>query len=244
MLNIVDKNKFGRSVNFNFDNIENVKEIVEDVACRHESAVYEYIEKFEGIDIFSSNYNLWTNKNQIKKHSIFSNKELENDILIAKENIEKFHKTEIEQSHIFVEEDYMLGQKIVPLDSVACYVPGGKAFYPSSLLMTVIPAKIAGVKEVIVLTPAQKNGVIRKEILQISCLLGVDAIISAGGAHGIAYAAYGSYDKKSFKGVNKIVGPGNTWVTLAKKLVYGKVDIDMLAGPSEILVVAEKSANT
>lgn len=245
LLNIVDKSYFYRKPSFDFSNMGDVANIVDDVVRRREEAVLEYVAKFEGIDVDSdsSQYSLWVGKDEIAKHSVFSNKELEKDILLAKENIERFHKTEIEHSKILARDDFMLGQKIVPLDSVACYVPGGKAFYPSSLMMTVLPAKIAGVKNIIVITPPQKDGTIRKELLEISCLLGVDAIIAAGGAHAIAYAAYGSQNREHFSGVNKIVGPGNSWVTLAKKLVYGVCDIDMLAGPSEILVVADKTAN-
>ncbi len=245
LLNIFDKSSFIRKASFDFSNIEDVANIVDDVAKRHEKALFEYVAKFEGIDVDSdcSKYSLWVGKDEIAKHGSFSNKELEKDILFAKENIERFHKTEIEHSKIVAEPDFLLGQKIVPLDSVGCYVPGGKAFYPSSLMMTVLPAKIAGVKNIIVITPPQKDGTIRKELLEISCLLGVDAIIAAGGAHAIAYAAYGSENQEFFSGVNKIVGPGNSWVTLAKKLVYGVCDIDMLAGPSEILVVADKTAN-
>ena len=245
MLNIVAKDKFIRNASLDYSRIMEVSTIVDDVRYRYERALYEYIEKFENIDVVGkdSKYKLWIDKEEINKHSTFTDKELEYDLLIAKANIERFHKTEIEHSKILTGEDYLLGQKIVPMDSVACYVPGGKAFYPSSLLMTVIPAKMAGVKKVIVLTPAQKDGTIRREILELSYLLGVDAIIASGGAHGIAYAAYGSHDNLFFKGVNKIVGPGNMWVTLAKKLVYGVCDIDMLAGPSEILIVADHSAN-
>ena len=245
MLNIVAKDKFIRNASLDYSRIMEVSTIVDDVRYRYERALYEYIEKFENIDVVGkdSKYKLWIDKEEINKHSTFADKELEYDLLIAKANIERFHKTEIEHSKILTGEDYLLGQKIVPMDSVACYVPGGKAFYPSSLLMTVIPAKMAGVKKVIVLTPAQKDGTIRREILELSYLLGVDAIIASGGAHGIAYAAYGSHDNLFFKGVNKIVGPGNMWVTLAKKLVYGVCDIDMLAGPSEILIVADHSAN-
>ncbi len=245
LLNIVDKSSFVRKATFDFSNMDAVASIVNDVAKRHEKAVFEYVEKFEGIDVGGDNskYSLWVDKDEIAKHSTFSNKELEKDILLAKENIERFHKTEIEHSKIQTGQDFLLGQKIVPLDSVGCYVPGGKAFYPSSLMMTVLPAKIAGVKNIIVITPPQKDGTIRKELLEISSMLGVDSIIAAGGAHAIAYAAYGSENQEFFSGVNKIVGPGNSWVTLAKKLVYGVCDIDMLAGPSEILVVADKSAN-
>ncbi len=245
LLNIVDKSYFYRKPSFDFSNMEDVAKIVSDVKTCHEKALLEYVAKFEGIDIDSnsSKYSLWIDKDEINKHSSFSNKELEADILLAKENIERFHKTEIEHSKILTGQDFLLGQKIVPLDSVGCYVPGGKAFYPSSLMMTVLPAKIAGVKNIVVITPPQKDGTIRKELLEISCLLGVDVIIAAGGAHAIAYAAYGSENQDFFSGVNKIVGPGNSWVTLAKKLVYGVCDIDMLAGPSEILVVADKSAN-
>ncbi len=245
ILNIVEPSNFIRKASFDFSNMQDVANIVDDVSKRHEKALFEYVAKFEGIDVDSdcSKYSLWIDKDEINKHSIFSNKELEADILLAKENIERFHKTEIEHSKILPGQDFLLGQKIVPLDSVGCYVPGGKAFYPSSLMMTVLPAKIAGVKNIVVITPAQKDGTIRKELLEISCLLGVDEIIAAGGAHGIAYAAYGSENQEFFGGVNKIVGPGNSWVTLAKKLVYGVCDIDMLAGPSEILVVADKTAN-
>lgn len=238
MLKHVKKKNFVRNSSIDTTYLNNVEKIVEDVKKRKEKAVIEYAKKFDAKN--AKNFTLVIGRETIEKSTYIPDKKINDAILFAKENIMSFHKCEKENSTLCQREDSLLGQMVTPMDRVACYVPGGKAFYPSSVLMTVIPAKIAGVKEIIIITPSDIEGRVRKEIVYLAKILGAHQIVSAGGAHAIAYAAYGG---DNFKKVDKIVGPGNMWVTLAKKLVYGVCDIDMLAGPSEILIVADESAN-
>ncbi|MBB5182334.1 histidinol dehydrogenase [Catenisphaera adipataccumulans] len=159
----------------------------------------------------------------------------------AKKNIEYFHRAQVRQSYILQKEKGIyLGQRVLPLDSVGIYVPGGRAQYPSSVLMNAIPAHVAGVKRIVMVTPPDENGSIHPNIAFAAQLAGVTEIYKIGGAQAIAALAYGT---QQIPAVDKIVGPGNIFVAAAKKLVYGKVDIDMIAGPSEILVVADEKAN-
>ena len=159
----------------------------------------------------------------------------------AAANIEKFHKQEIpEEWNIEVREGITAGQIVRPINSVGCYIPGGRAAYPSTILMTVIPAKIAGVKKIICCSPPQKDGKIGDAILVAAHLAGADEIYKVGGAQAIGAMAYST---ESIPKVEKIVGPGNIFVTAAKKLVYGEVDIEFPAGPSEVLILADKTAN-
>lgn len=238
MLKHVEKKNFIRNSSIDTAHLNDVEKIVEDVKKRKEEAVVEYAKKFDAKN--AKNFTLVIDKETIEKSTYIPDKKINDAILFAKENIMSFHKCEKENSILCQREDSLLGQMVTPMDRVACYVPGGKAFYPSSVLMTVLPAKIAGVREIIIITPSDIEGRVREEIVYLAKILGVHQIVSAGGAHAIAYAAYGG---DNFKKVDKIVGPGNMWVTLAKKLVYGVCDIDMLAGPSEILIVADESAN-
>lgn len=162
-------------------------------------------------------------------------------MLNAVENITAFHRRQMRVGFCMTKENgVMLGQRVRGLDRVGIYVPGGTAAYPSSVLMNAIPAKIAGVKEIIMLTPPMKDGSVNKDILVAASLCGVDRIYLAGGAQAIAAMAYGT---EEIPKVSKIVGPGNIFVATAKKLLYGTVDIDMIAGPSEILILADKTAN-
>lgn len=159
----------------------------------------------------------------------------------AKANIEFFHKNQLRENFELTRENgIILGQKFTPIKRAGIYVPGGTAAYPSTVLMNAIPAKIAGVKEIIMTTPADKCGRIKDEILAAAHLCGVDKIFKCGGAQAIAAMAYGT---ESIPAADKIVGPGNIFVALAKRLVFGKVSIDMIAGPSEILVIADETAN-
>jgi len=159
----------------------------------------------------------------------------------AHANIYTYHMKQKRQSFVETQENgVILGQKIKGLQRVGVYVPGGTAAYPSSVLMNVIPAKIAGVGEIIMITPPQKGGEVDKNILAAAKIAGVDRIFSVGGAHGVAALAYGT---ASIPMVDKIVGPGNIYVATAKKLLFGTVDIDMVAGPSEILIMADQTAN-
>lgn len=159
----------------------------------------------------------------------------------AKENIELYHKEQKSKGFILNKDNGVyLGQRVLPLESVGVYVPGGTAAYPSSVLMNVIPAKVAGVKNIIMVTPPSKDGGINPYIGAAAKIAGVDTIYKVGGAQAIAALAYGT---ETIEKVDKIVGPGNIFVATAKKLVFGKVDIDMIAGPSEILIVADEDAN-
>jgi histidinol dehydrogenase len=157
----------------------------------------------------------------------------------AARNIEEYHRNQIQNSYVVTKDGVVMGQRVLPLERAALYVPGGTAAYPSTVLMNAIPAKIAGVKEITVLTPPKKDG-IKPEIIAAAKICGIDKIIKAGGVQAVAAAAYGT---ESIKKNDKIVGPGNIYVAAAKKLVYGDADIDMIAGPSEILIIADKTAN-
>lgn len=159
----------------------------------------------------------------------------------AAENIRKFHTAQKRQSFIINDTDgVVMGQKIIPVDRAGLYVPGGTAAYPSTVLMDAIPAKIAGVKEVVMVTPPSKDGKVNPAILAAASVAGVDKIFKVGGAQAIAALAYGT---ESIPKVDKIVGPGNAFVAEAKKQVFGQVSIDMIAGPSEILIVADGKTN-
>lgn len=167
--------------------------------------------------------------------------EFVNSMLNAVENITDFHNRQKSQSFVNPKENgVILGQRVRGLERVGLYVPGGTAAYPSSVLMNAIPAKIAGVKEIIMVTPPLKDGTPNKDILVAAALCGVDRIFLSGGAQAIAALAYGT---EEIPKVDKIVGPGNIFVATAKKLLYGMVDIDMIAGPSEILVLADETAD-
>lgn len=167
--------------------------------------------------------------------------EFVNSLLNAQENIADFHNRQREQGFINAKENgVILGQRIRGLERVGLYVPGGTAAYPSSVLMNAIPAKIAGVKEIIMVTPPLKDGTPNKDILVAAAICGVDRVFMSGGAQAIAALAYGT---EEIPKCDKIVGPGNIFVATAKKLLYGIVDIDMIAGPSEILVMADKTAD-
>ncbi len=159
----------------------------------------------------------------------------------ARDNIEAFHRHQLREGFRFEKEKgIVLGQKYSPIRRVGIYVPGGTAAYPSTVLMNTVPAKIAGVEEIIMTTPAGRDGKVAPEILAAARLCGVSRVFRCGGAQAIAALAYGT---QSIPPVDKIVGPGNIFVALAKKLVFGKVSIDMIAGPSEILIIADASAN-
>jgi len=154
------------------------------------------------------------------------------------QNVRDFHHKQIEHSRWFNREQSILGEMITPLDSVAVYVPGGRASYPSSVIMTVVPAQIAGVKKILLLTPPNSKGMVAPDVLAVAHHLGINTIVRAGGAQAIAAVAFGT---ESIPRVDKVVGPGNIYVTVAKKLLYGVVGIDSLAGPSEVVIIADQS---
>ncbi|PQL21840.1 histidinol dehydrogenase [Veillonella sp. T34266-5] len=213
-----------------------VYDIIENVRANGDAALREYSEKFDGVklDDFKVEQSIidaaWDNLPEDLKHAL----------LVAKKNITEFHSREIEQGFVDMDTPGITrGQKVTPLARVGLYVPGGTAAYPSTIMMTALPAKIAGVKEIIMVTPPQKDG-INPAVLGAAKLAGVDAVYQVGGAQGVAALAYGT---EQIPKVDKIVGPGNIYVATAKRQVFGQVDIDMIAGPSEIGVIADESAN-
>lgn len=214
-----------------------VTDILNNVKQNGDDAVREYTLKFDGH--MPSNF-------EISREEIDSSPDkCDRDFILAlykaADNIRDFHARQKQQSWLEPKQNgVILGQRIRGLKRVGVYVPGGTAAYPSSVLMNVIPAKIAGVKEIVMVTPPQKDGTANPDILAAAKIAGVDRVFLMGGAQAVAALAYGT---QSVPKVDKIVGPGNIFVATAKKLLYGTVDIDMIAGPSEILIVADKSAN-
>lgn len=216
---------------------EIVSEIIDNVKENGDKAVKDYTLKFDGklpeyyevpLDVI---HDAMTNADET----------FVNALLNAMENITEFHNRQKEQSFIDAKGNgCILGQRVRGLDRVGLYVPGGTAAYPSSVLMNAVPAKIAGVKEIIMVTPPGKDGKPNPDILTAAAIVGVDRVFMCGGAQAIAALAYGT---EEIPKVDKIVGPGNIFVATAKKLLYGKVDIDMIAGPSEILIVADDTAS-
>ena len=216
-----------------------VKVIIENVRTKGDNALIEYTQKFDGVD--AKTYSLKVNSNEIDEAYKIVDSELISIIKRAKENIEKYHQKQIENSWISTEKNgVLLGQLYRPLGIVGVYVPGGTAPLISSVLMNIIPAKIAGVEKIIMATPPQKDGKINPAILVAAKEAGADEIYGVGGAQAIAALAFGT---QTIPKTDKIVGPGNIYVATAKKMVYGYCDIDMFAGPSEIAVLADDSAN-
>ena len=214
-----------------------VKEVIAQVLARGDDALRQYTQKFDGVLLDD----LLVSRQEIEEAKAQVSDEFKNILKTAAENIAFFHKMQIKKGFEVTKQDgIILGQKYTPIRKAGIYVPGGTASYPSTVLMNAIPAKIAGVSEIVMCTPPQKDGKIKAEILVAADLAGVDKIFKCGGAQAIAAMAYGT---QSIPQVYKIVGPGNIFVALAKKLVFGTVSIDMIAGPSEILVIADKSAN-
>ena len=217
---------------------ELVRKIVNDVRKFGDTAVIDYTKKFDGAEITAENF-------LVTAEEIFdAEKQADSKIVdalkIAAENIKSYHVEQLPKSWItYRQKNSILGQSIIPLERVGVYVPGGLAAYPSSVLMNVIPAKVAGVNEIIMCVPA-KGGKINPYVLIAAKIAGTDKIYKIGGAQAIAAMAFGT---ETIPRVNKITGPGNIFVTLAKKEVFGHCDIDMLAGPSEILIIADENAN-
>lgn len=213
-----------------------VSDILNDVRENKDNAVKAYTAKFDKAEPDD----LKVSEEEIKKAYDELDDELIKALKSASANIEKFHKAQIpEEWEMEVIPGITAGQIIRPINSVGCYIPGGRAVYPSTILMTVIPAKIAGVDRIIACSPPGPDGKIQAAILVAADLAGVDEIYKCGGAQAIAAMAYGT---ESIAKVEKIVGPGNIFVTAAKKLVYGDVDIEFPAGPSEVLILADESA--
>ena len=226
-----------RAENSDKDVVPAVSEIINTVRDKGDKAVYDYTVKFDGKA---------PEKTEITKEEI---EELIKDcepkfleaITKAAANIKDFHARQVQQSWLTTKENgVIMGQRVRGLKRVGIYVPGGTAAYPSSVLMNAIPAKLAGVEEVIMVTPPCKDGKPNPNIMAAAKIAGVDRVFLMGGAQAVAALAYGT---ETVPKVDKIVGPGNIFVATAKKLLYGVVDIDMIAGPSEILIVADKTAN-
>lgn len=214
-----------------------VLDIIEQVRTRKDDALLEYTEKFDHVKLDS----LIMSEEEIEAVMSKVDASLIADLKEAAENIACYHEKQLQEGYEIQKEDGVyLGQRVIPLECVGVYVPGGRAAYPSTVLMNVIPAKIAGVKEIVMVTPPSADGSVDPVIAAAAHIAGVTRICKVGGAQAVAALAYGT---QSIPRVDKIVGPGNAYVACAKRLVYGKVDIDMIAGPSEILVIADKDAD-
>lgn len=217
---------------------ELVRKIVQDVRNFGDDAVIDYTKKFDGVEISAEKF-MVTEEEFFEAEKI-ADKKIVDSLKKAAENIFAYHREQIPKSWLtFREKNSILGQSIIPLEKVGVYVPGGTAAYPSSVLMNVIPAKVAKVNEIIMCVPA-KNNKINPYVLISAKIAGANKIFKIGGAQAIAAMAFGT---KTIPKVEKITGPGNIFVTLAKKEVFGHCDIDMLAGPSEILIIADDKAN-
>lgn len=216
-----------------------VNEIIENVRANRDAAIFDYTKRFDGADINAEN--ILVTEDEIKEAYEKVDEKLLTVIRKALVNIRKYHKKQRQYSWFDSEESgIILGQKVTALEKVGVYVPGGKAVYPSSVLMNIVPAKVAGVKTIVMTTPPGKDGKVNPATLVAAKEAGVDAIYKVGGAQAIAALAFGT---ESVPKVDKIVGPGNIYVALAKKAVFGFVSIDSIAGPSEIMVLADETAN-
>ena len=211
--------------------------IIENVKANGDKALFEYCEKFDKAKLSS----LEVSAEEIEEAFNTVEPKFVEIIRAAAENVREFHSRQVRNSFILNEKDgIVIGQKVIPIEKVGLYVPGGTAAYPSTVLMDSIPAKIAGCKEIVMVTPPNAEGKVNPVILAAAKIAGVDRIFKVGGAQAVAALAYGT---ESVPKVDKIVGPGNAFVAEAKKQVFGMVSIDMIAGPSEILVVADKTCN-
>lgn len=216
-----------------------VNEIIENVREKRDAAIFDYTKRFDGADINAEN--ILVTEDEMKEAYGKVDEKLLEVIRKALVNIRKYHEKQRQYSWFDSEESgIILGQKVTALEKVGVYVPGGKAVYPSSVLMNIVPAKVAGVKKIVMTTPPGKDGKVNPATLVAAKEAGVDAIYKVGGAQAIAALAFGT---ESVPKVDKIVGPGNIYVALAKKAVFGFVSIDSIAGPSEIMVLADETAN-
>ncbi|MDI6742346.1 MAG: histidinol dehydrogenase [Smithella sp.] len=218
--------------------LSSVSKIVNDVASAGDQALFRYTKKFDGYPLKAATVEVTVSE---KKKALAQ--VCREDLKILKQaatRIEKYHRHQITTGFMVrTEKGVEMGQRILPLNRVGIYAPGGKASYPSTILMAAVPARIAGVKEIILVSPAQ-NGKLNPLVVAAAEVSGVHRLFKIGGAQAVAALAYGT---KSIPRVDKIVGPGNAYVAAAKKMVFGQVDIDMIAGPSEVLVIADNTAN-
>lgn len=217
---------------------EAVQEILGRVSTAGDQALLEYTKEFDGVDL--SIEGLKVTEKEVDEAYKQVSEEFLKAIRLAIFNITDYHQKQRQNSWFTSSEGIMLGQKITPITSVGIYVPGGTAAYPSSVLMNAIPAKVAGVERIVMVTPPTKEGKLSAGVLVAAKELGIEEIYKVGGAQAVGALAYGT---NTIAKVNKIVGPGNIYVATAKREVYGYVDIDMIAGPSEVLVIADASAN-
>lgn len=218
---------------------ERVASILSEVKAKKDEAIFAFTKKFDGVEITADN--LVVTEKEIQEAYEKVDASLLEIIRKAKKNITEYHEKQRQYSWFDSKPNgSMLGQKVTALQRVGVYVPGGKAVYPSSVLMNILPAKVAGVEQIVMTTPPGKDGKVNPNTLVAANEAGADTIYKVGGAQAIAALAYGT---ESIKKVDKIVGPGNIYVALAKKAVYGHVNIDSIAGPSEILVIADETAN-
>lgn len=216
--------------------VDIVTNIINSVKEQGDEAVREFTVRFDG----SAPKKTVIEKDELQSYLDMADEDFRSAIINAKNNIYDFHLRQAQQSWMTTKENgVIMGQRVRGLNRVGIYVPGGTAAYPSSVLMNAVPAKIAGVKEIIMVTPPCKDGSPNPDIMAAAAVAGVDKVFLAGGAQAVAALAYGT---EKIPKVDKIVGPGNIFVATAKKLLYGVVDIDMVAGPSEILIVADKTA--
>ena len=214
-----------------------VAQIIDRVQQQGDQALFQLIKEIDQVSLTSLTVSLEEVETAVQAVS----PELLEVMEQAKENILAFHQKQVQQGFVLTKENgVVMGQRVLPLAKVGVYVPGGTAAYPSTVLMDVLPAKIAGVKKIVMITPTDSQGKVPAAILAAASVAGVDEIYKVGGAHGVAALAYGT---ETIPKVDKIVGPGNIYVATAKKMVYGEVDIDMIAGPSDVLILADASAN-
>lgn len=237
----IKKEDFKKYISLENNNISKIKkvvsEIIEDIKLNGDKALINYTKKFDNVEIRDFRVSIKEIKDSYKD----VNEEFIEILKKAIYNIEKFHNNQtINDFQYNTKNNSVMGQITTPIERVAVYIPGGKAIYPSTVLMNVIPAKIAGVKEIVIITPPNKLGKINSNILVAADLLNIKEIYKIGGAQAIAAVAYGT---ETINSVNKIVGPGNIYVAEAKRQVFGIVDIDMIAGPSEILILADEESN-
>src|SRR5690554_3776842 len=231
----IEKRRLANTFNFQDERSKVVEEIINKVRKDGDKAVYRYTEKFDGAVLSA----LKVSREEIEEAYQIVGKEYLQSLQRSIDNIASFHRRQLKNNWF----DYskgMTGQLLIPLARIGAYVPGGRAAYPSSVIMTVIPAKVAGVEEVVVVSPPDSEGKLNPYTLVAAIETGADEIYKVGGAQAVAALAFGT---ESISQVDKIVGPGNIYVTLAKKLVYGIVDIDMLAGPSEVLILTDGTSN-
>lgn len=243
MIKVYNKSESGALLKLLRDRAENITDhimqsvttILANVKSKGDAALREYSEAFDGVKVDE----LYYSEAELEEAVSRADDALKATIDRAAENIRAFHEKQKQQSWFFQDSGRMMGQRILPLRRVGLYVPGGTAAYPSSVLMNAIPAKVAGVDEIVMATPP-KNEELNPAVIYAAKVAGVGKILKAGGAQAIAALAYGT---ESVERVDKIVGPGNIFVAMAKKMVFGTVDIDMIAGPSEVLIIADEHAN-